>query len=228
MIIGAMVTPNKYSRFWLWLLPLLSVASRDAAAEAFSISSVSRKGLNSVKHLPSRWSEKLDLPSRKQGHIVQQLSSAPQEVAKKAKPFYQRRLFREMLAEFIGTFLIVQIGSGSVMSAIYTDAFAGLFQIASVWIIAVLVAICTTSSISGAHLNPAVSIAFALIRPSKDFGWSKVIPYSLAQLLGAMAGSAINVVIFSSTIEAYERANGITRAAASGLASAKAFGEYFG
>jgi Major intrinsic protein len=67
-------------------------------------------------------------------------------------------LFRELLAEVIGTFLIVQIGTGSVMSAIFTDSLVGLFQIASVWIIAVTIAICTTASISGAHLNPAISV----------------------------------------------------------------------
>jgi hypothetical protein len=64
-------------------------------------------------------------------------------------------LLQEMIAELIGTFLIVQIGTGSVMSAIFTNSLVGLFQIASVWIIAVTIAICTTASISGAHLNPA-------------------------------------------------------------------------
>lgn len=133
-----------------------------------------------------------------------------------------------MTAEFIGTFLIVMLGTGSVMSAIYTDSLVGLFQIASVWIIAVTVAISTTASISGAHLNPAVSLAFALIRPSKDFGWKKVLPYSAAQLLGAMAASSVNLLLYAGSIAAYEGANGIVRGATSGLASAKAFGEYFG
>jgi hypothetical protein len=69
-----------------------------------------------------------------------------------------KNLLRELLGEVIGTFLIVQIGTGSVMSAIFTDSLVGLFQIASVWIIAVTIAISTTASISGAHLNPAVSV----------------------------------------------------------------------
>jgi glycerol uptake facilitator-like aquaporin len=132
-----------------------------------------------------------------------------------------------MTAEMIGTFLIVQIGTGSVMSAIFTDSLVGLFQIASVWIIGVTLAISTTAAISGAHLNPAVSIAFAALRPSKSFGWKKVIPYSASQLLGAVLASCVNLVLFSSSISAYESANGIVRASASGLASAKGFGEYF-
>eukprot|EP00536_Pseudo-nitzschia_multiseries_P006202 jgi/Psemu1/239177/estExt_Genewise1.C_1290038 len=132
-----------------------------------------------------------------------------------------------MLAELIGTFLIVFIGTGSVSSAIFTDSLLGLFQIASVWIIAVTIAICTTASISGAHLNPAISIAFAIVRPSKSFNWNKVLPYSFSQFLGAILGSWLNLVVYSSSIAAFEAKNGIVRSAASGIASAKAFGEYF-
>jgi hypothetical protein len=80
-----------------------------------------------------------------------------------AKPSSLRR---EMLAELIGTFLIVQLGTGSVMSAVYTDSLVGLFQIASVWMVAVTVAICTTASISGAHLNPAISVCFRIVKAS--------------------------------------------------------------
>lgn len=126
----------------------------------------------------------------------------------------------------IGTFIIVQIGTASVMSGIYTDSL-DLFSIASTWIIAVTLAISTTADVSGAHLNPAISIAFALLRPSKQFGWRKVLPYSIAQLVGAVLASAVNLAIYGTTIAAYEKANGVVRAAASGLASAKAFGEYY-
>jgi hypothetical protein len=91
-----------------------------------------------------------------------------------ASALISKSLLREMFAELLGTFLIVFIGTGSVSSAIFTDSLVGLFQIASVWIIAVTIAICTTASISGAHLNPAISIAFAAIRPSKSFSWTKV------------------------------------------------------
>jgi hypothetical protein len=144
-----------------------------------------------------------------------------------APGLWKKKLFREMIAELIGTFFLVLVGTGSVMSAIYTDSLVGLFQIASVWIIAVTVAICTTASISGAHLNPAISIAFAMIRPSKAFSWRKVIPYSLAQLLGAVLGSWANLKMYASSIAAFESVNNIARASESGIASARAFGEYF-
>lgn len=138
-----------------------------------------------------------------------------------------KALAREMLAELLGTFFIVFIGTGSVSSAIFTDSLVGLFQIASVWIIAVTIAICTTASISGAHLNPAISIAFAMVRPSKSFNWEKVLPYSVSQCLGAVLGSWLNFGVYGSSIAAFEAKNGIVRGAASGIASAKAFGEYF-
>ena len=143
------------------------------------------------------------------------------------KSVFQKPLVREMIAEFIGTFLIVQIGTGSVMSAIFTNSLVGLFQIASVWIIAVTIAICTTASVSGAHLNPAVSLAFALVRPSEAFNWRKVLPYSVAQLAGAISGSAVNLLLYASSIATFETTNSIVRASPSGLASARAFGEYF-
>jgi hypothetical protein len=141
--------------------------------------------------------------------------------------FWNKKIFREMIAELMGTFIIVFIGTGSVMSAIFTDSLVGLFQIASVWIIAVTIAICTTASISGAHLNPAISFAFALLRPSKSFGWSKVLPYAFAQCLGAVLGSWTNLAMYASSISAFENANGIARASVAGIASAKCFGEYF-
>lgn len=112
------------------------------------------------------------------------------------------------------------------MSAVYTSSLVGLFQIASVWMIAVTIAICSTATVSGAHLNPAVSVAFALLRPS-SFSWKKILPYSISQVVGAILASWTNFIMYDSTIVAFETANGIARSSASGIASAKAFGQYF-
>jgi glycerol uptake facilitator-like aquaporin len=136
----------------------------------------------------------------------------------------RNKLIRELVAEFIGTFILIQLGSGSVMSDIFDGAFSGLFQVAACWAIAVTIAISTTSSISGAHLNPSISFAFALLR---GFQWSKVVPYALAQTMGAIAASSVNLILFSSKIAAFEKANGIVRGTAASVASARAFGEYF-
>jgi Major intrinsic protein len=212
-----------------YILTACYVFSNNASAEAFAIPSetqrrfIGRRSFSdevsgeihcSMKRYSLRDGQSVSLSSTRGGNVSQ-------------KSFFQKPMVREMIAEFIGTFLIVQIGTGSVMSAIFTDSLVGLFQIASVWIIAVTVAICTTASISGAHLNPAVSLAFALVRPSEEFNWRKVLPYSMAQLAGAVTGSAVNLLLYASSIAAFENANSIVRASSSGLASARAFGEYF-
>lgn len=133
---------------------------------------------------------------------------------------------RVLLAEFLGTGLIVGLGTGAVMSAIFTNSLVGLWQIAVVWVVAVTIAIATTGPISGAHLNPAVSIAFALLRP-KSFSWNKVLPYSVAQTLGAAFFSWTNLLLYSGAIKAFEQSSSIARGTQASIASAKAFGEYF-
>ena len=141
--------------------------------------------------------------------------------------FWNKQLARELFAEMIGTAMIVGLGTGAVMSAIFTGSLVGLFQIASAWIIAVTLAIATTGSISGAHLNPAISATIALLRPSKSFGWSKVLPYCVAQLVGAVFGSLTNLFLYASKIQEFEKVNAIARGTAESIASAKAFGQYF-
>lgn len=133
-------------------------------------------------------------------------------------------LAQEMIAEFIGTFIIVQIGCGTVCAAIYKAAQVGLWQIAAVWAIAVTVAISSTAAISGAHLNPAITLAFAAIR---DFDWKKVIPFIVAQLSGAIAAAGVNFALFRESIASFEAASSIVRGTAESVKSAAAFGEYW-
>lgn len=134
---------------------------------------------------------------------------------------------RQLLAEFLGTGIIVCFGTGSVMSFIFGDALVGLFQVAAVWIIAVTIAIATTGPISGAHLNPAVSVAFAMYRPCGGFGWVKVLPYAVAQFCGATFFSWTNLIMYGPLITAYENSNNITRGAPESWKSARAFGQYY-
>lgn len=133
-------------------------------------------------------------------------------------------LLKEMIAEFIGTFIIVQIGCGTVCSAIFKSAQTGLWQIAAVWSIAVTLAISTTAAISGAHLNPAITVALALLR---GFGWGKVLPFFVAQLGGAVAAAGVNMVLFQEAIASFEATNNIMRGTAASVQSASAFGEYW-
>ncbi|MGB1130164.1 MAG: aquaporin, partial [Haloferula sp.] len=71
------------------------------------------------------------------------------------------RLPKWFVGEFVGTFILVFFGCGSVAAAVLTNAQMGIFQVAIVWGIAIALAIHLTGSLSGAHLNPAVTLAMA-------------------------------------------------------------------
>jgi glycerol uptake facilitator protein len=93
------------------------------------------------------------------------------------------------VAELLGTALVVTIGDGVVANNILPNtkgANGGLITIVLGWVIAVFIGVYATSGISGGHLNPAVTIAFAA---AGKFSWSLVPAYILAQILGAMLGA---------------------------------------
>jgi len=142
-----------------------------------------------------------------------------------SKPSFSQKL----LAETIGTFLIVNLGCGTVCAAIYQNAQQGLWQIAAVWSLAVTLAIYTTAGISGAHLNPAISIAMKICRPNdhQDMNWKQVFQYCLAQTTGAIMAAGVNLALYWESIRTFEASQNIVRGAASSIASASAFGEYW-
>ncbi len=90
---------------------------------------------------------------------------------------------RAFLAEVIATALLVGIGLGAVHVAILTQSL-DLPAVAGCWGGAVILLIAVAGPVSGAHANPAVTIALACMR---RFPWSKVGPYILAQFIGALA-----------------------------------------
>lgn len=142
---------------------------------------------------------------------------------KTARAKYMRALFAEM----VGTALMVIIGCGCVCSTL-TGAYQGIVQVAIVWGFGVALAIYTTAEASGAHLNPAITLAFLLVRP-KAHGMTKLkaFLYIIAQLSGAILGASINLGVYSSTIASFERSKGIVRGEPKSVLSASAFGEYF-
>jgi len=95
------------------------------------------------------------------------------------------------LGEFIGTMLLIVFGGGVVAGAVLKETKAenaGWMVIATGWGLGVVIAIYAAANFSGAHLNPAVTIALASVG---DFDWNKVPIYILAQMLGAFAGAVI-------------------------------------
>ena len=128
------------------------------------------------------------------------------------------------VGEFLGTFILVFFGCGSVAAAVLTGAQTGIFQVAIVWGIGIAIAIHLTASLSGAHLNPAVTVALAAWN---GFPWRAVPRYVLAQFAGAIAASAVLFAMYRGPLEAYEAAHQIARGAPGSEATAMIFGEFF-
>lgn len=100
------------------------------------------------------------------------------------------------LAELLGTLLLILLGVGVVanVSLVKTKgSSAGLVVVALAWGLAVYVGVVVAGPYSGAHLNPAVTIALAV---AGKFAWSSVLSYVLAQILGAAIGSILVVAMY--------------------------------
>ena len=124
----------------------------------------------------------------------------------------------EYLAEFLGTFVLIAFGTGVV--AMYVVALPGSGRGGGIvsdadwllitwgWGMAVAFGVYVAGGVTGAHINPAVSIAFAAFG---RFPWRKVPGYIVAQVLGAIAGAALVYLNYRDAIQSFEAANGIVR-----------------
>src|SRR5437763_1733385 len=115
-------------------------------------------------------------------------------------------LAAQMLAEFLGTFVLILFGTGVVaMVVLFPTKTAGELvhggytNITLGWGLAVTMGIYLAGKISGAHLNPAVTLTLALFR---GFPWRNVVPYSAAQTAGAFAAAA---VVYRNYLPAFHR-----------------------
>ncbi|MEN6535779.1 MAG: MIP/aquaporin family protein [Bryobacteraceae bacterium] len=95
-------------------------------------------------------------------------------------------LFGELMAEFIGTMVLILFGNGVVAMVVLLDK-GGWTNISFAWGLGVTMGVYIAGRVSGAHLNPAVTIALAAFR---GFPWRKVIPYCVAQTAGAFVAAA--------------------------------------
>jgi len=131
-----------------------------------------------------------------------------------------------MFAELVGSYILCFFGPGSVAVAVLTESHQGLWQVASVWGFGIAMAIYATGAISGAHLNPAVTVSMALFR-AKDFPAKRIAPYIAAQMVGGVLAALTLWMLFNPTCREFERKNAITRGAPGSQRSAMWFGEYF-
>jgi len=109
---------------------------------------------------------------------------------------------RELLAEFLGTFTLIVFGVGVVAQVVLSKQTAGTYlSINIAWGLAVTMGCYVAAGVTGAHLNPAVTLALAAHR---RFPWSRVLPYSCAQVAGAFAASAVVFVTYHEALRAFD------------------------
>ena len=115
-------------------------------------------------------------------------------------------LAAELSAEFIGTLILILFGNGVVAMVVLFGTGApgeivngGYTNITLGWGLGVAMGVYVAGMISGAHLNPAVTITLAVFR---GFSWAKVAPYIVAQIAGAFLGAA---VVYSNYLPAFHK-----------------------
>jgi glycerol uptake facilitator protein len=106
-----------------------------------------------------------------------------------------KSLLGEVVAEFAGTMVLILFGAGVVAMVVLFGTQApgeivhgGYTNITFGWALGLTMGCYVAGRVSGAHLNPAVTLAFAVFR---GFPWRKVAPYAAAQVAGAFTGAAL-------------------------------------
>jgi glycerol uptake facilitator protein len=118
-----------------------------------------------------------------------------------------------LIAEFLGTMILIILGDGVVGSAVLLDKAGGWVVITTGWALAVTIAVYVSGKVSGGHVNPAVTLALAVRR---EFPWNRVLPYWAAQVGGAFVGALIVYADYFEAFKAFESVNHIVRGATSG------------
>jgi glycerol uptake facilitator protein len=150
---------------------------------------------------------------------------------------WRRTAWGEYSSEFLGTFVLIAFGDGVVAMAVAAlngsgrartpttifDASGDWLLIVFGWAVAVALAVWVAGGISGAHINPAVTLALALKR---DFEWRKVPGYMIAQLLGAFVAAALIYINYKNAINAFDAASKATRGQPNSVASYSIFATF--
>ncbi|TWI55688.1 glycerol uptake facilitator protein [Pseudomonas duriflava] len=129
----------------------------------------------------------------------------------------------QCIAEFLGTGLFLFFGTGCVAAMKVGGASLGLWEISIIWGIAVSMGVYLSAGVSGAHLNPAVTIALWLFA---GFERRKVPFYIAAQLAGAFSGAALVYGLYSSLFFDFEQTHAMVRGTIGSLELASIFSTY--
>ena len=132
-------------------------------------------------------------------------------------------LLGELISEFIGGFILIVFGAGSVATLVLMGWSYNMWDISLIWGLAVTMAIYITGAVSGTHINPAVTITLAVFR---GFPWRKVVPYVLAQTAGCFSGAAMAFAFYSKSFLDYEQKTGMVRGSIESVATAGIFSTY--
>jgi glycerol uptake facilitator protein len=136
----------------------------------------------------------------------------------------QPSLAAVVCAEMLGTFMLVLFGCGAVHAAVLSDAQSGLWQVAIVWGVSIMLACYVVGGVSGAHINPAITLGLAAWG---KFPTSRVIPYVAAQMAGAFIAAAALYGAWGPLLEAKEKQLGVERGKVDSVMTAMCYGEYF-
>jgi glycerol uptake facilitator protein len=156
-------------------------------------------------------------------------------VATSGKPRgWRQRVPGELMSEALGTAIIILFGCGSVAMTVAAlnqsdrgklpfAASGDWLLITTGWGVGVALAVWVAGGVSGAHLNPAVTLAHALRR---GFPWSKVPSYWTAQVFGAFVGAALIYLNYHDAISAVDAANKVTRGTPDSVATFSIFATF--
>jgi glycerol uptake facilitator protein len=106
----------------------------------------------------------------------------------------KENLFGECLAEIIGTAILLFFGTSVVTNIVIVETNLDWWGLSLIWGLGVTMAIYITGGVSGAHINPAVTVGLASVG---DFPWKKVFPYVISQITGAFLGAGTTYFIYS-------------------------------
>jgi MIP family channel proteins len=129
----------------------------------------------------------------------------------------------QCIAEFLGTGLFLFFGLGCLSALKVAGASLGLWEICIIWGLGISLAVYLTSGISGAHLNPAITVALWLFA---CFPGRKVLPYAFVQIAGAFGGALLVYMLYGSLFTEYESAHNMVRGSVESLHLASIFSTY--